>query len=71
MIKFELRQKLKENNMSIYAFSKALEISYPTAHKMAKGEVSLVKLTTLDEICTLLNCTPNDILIFTNEKGDN
>lgn len=45
-------------------FAKAIEIGYPAACKLYDGNVSKINFDTLEKICEVLHCTPNDILVY-------
>lgn len=45
-------------------FAKAIEIGYPAACKLYDGNVSKINFDTLEKICSVLHCTPNDVLIM-------
>ena len=40
-------------------------INRSTASKLYRGEVEFVRLGHLEKLCSLLRCTPNDLLSFT------
>lgn len=67
-MKISIANKLKENNMSRYQLAAKTDITYPTIDKMYKSKSLSVKLDNLEAICRVLNCTPNDILIFDDEQ---
>ena len=56
--------------MSRYELAKRIGVTYPTITAIYNSEVSSVKFDTLESICLELNCTPNDILCFSNKTED-
>jgi DNA-binding Xre family transcriptional regulator len=54
-----------DNPYNLFA-TKGFSSSY--ASKLAKGKVSGMKLSTLERVCKILNCTPNDLLEWIPEK---
>lgn len=40
-----------------------MQIGYPAACALYEGTTSRISFDTLENICKVLNCTPNDILI--------
>lgn len=45
-------------------FAKAIEIGYPAACKLYEGDVSKINFDTLEKICNVLDCTPNDVFLM-------
>lgn len=61
-MKLSIKQKLDEKNMSRYELAKRIGVTYPTIDKIYKGESTAIKLDILQELCKVLDCTPNDII---------
>ena len=59
-----IRDQLKQKNMSRYELAKRIGITYPTIDNIYKSNSVSIKFETLEAICIELNCTPNDILVF-------
>ena len=55
-------EKLKEAGYSTYRIKQEKLIAQATLTKIRAGEP--VHLTTIDTICKLLNCQPNDIMEY-------
>lgn len=62
-----IQDKLKEIGMSRYELAKRIGVTYPTIDNIYKGASTSIKLEILENICKVLNCTPNDILIWDKE----
>lgn len=62
-MKLSIQNKLKEKNMSRYELAKKIDVTYPTIDKIYKGESTAIKLKTLESICKVLDCSPNEILV--------
>ena len=62
-MKLSIQNKLKEKNMSRYELAKKINVTYPTIDKIYKGESTAIKLETLESICKVLDCSPNEILV--------
>ena len=65
-MKISIQNKLREMNMSKAELSRKLEVSYPTVLEICNGTAVSIRLDTLEKLCRILQCTPNDILIFEN-----
>lgn len=61
-MKINIIHKLKEANLSRYELAKRIGITYPTIDKIYKGNSTSIKFDILEQICKILECTPNDIL---------
>lgn len=66
MLKINIQEILKQKNMNRNQFAKLMQINYPTACKLYEGETSRISLDMLENICIVLECTPNDVLISDN-----
>ena len=42
---------------------------HSSAKEILSGKATSIKLSTLNNLCVTLNCTPNDILNYTNTDG--
>lgn len=66
-MQISIQDKLKEIGMSRYELAKRIGVTYPTIDNIYKGTSTSIKFEILENICNVLNCTPNDILIW-NKK---
>ena len=63
MLKIDIQEKLKEKSLNRNQFSKLMKIGYPAACALYDGTTSRISFDTLENICKVLECTPNDILV--------
>lgn len=63
MLKINIQDKLSERKMNKNQFSKLMQIGYPAACALYDGTTTRISFDTLENICKVLDCTPNDILI--------
>lgn len=63
MIKINIQNKLAERNLNKNQFSKLMQIGYPAACALYDGTTTRISFDTLENICKVLKCTPNEILI--------
>lgn len=68
-MKISIQNKLREMNMSKAELSRKLEVSYPTVLEICNGTAVSIRLDTLEKLCNILQCTPNDILTFENNSN--
>lgn len=67
-MKLNIKDQVDKLDISKNKLAQQLGISYPTMLDMYSGESTSIKLDTLEKLCHILQCTPNDILIFDNTK---
>ena len=63
MIKLNIKNKLAEKGLNKNQFSKLVQIGYPAACAIYDGETTKISFDTLERICKVLECTPNDIIV--------
>ena len=64
-MKLNIKNRMKELNITRYEMAQKIGVTYPTIDKIYKGDSTSIKFDNLEAICKVLKCTPNDIL-----KGD-
>ncbi len=62
-MKINIDEILKQRNQSRYWLAKETGITYPNIANLCNGKTSSIKFETIDKICRVLQCTPNDIFI--------
>ena len=62
MLKINIQNKLKEKGLNKNQFAKLMQIGYPAAYALYDGTTTRISFDTLENICKVLECTPNDIL---------
>ena len=71
MLKINIQDKLSERNLNKNQFSKFMQIGYPAACALYDGTTTRISFDTLENICKVLDCTPNDILISDDPQLQN
>lgn len=61
-MKFTIKEQLAKQNLSVYWLAKESGVSYSYMDNIIKNKTNSIKLDTLEQICILLKCTPNDII---------
>ncbi len=61
MMKLNVVTLLNENGKTKYWLYKRLGMSYQNFNKMINNETASIKYDILEQICSLLNCKPNDV----------
>lgn len=68
-MRLNFKTQLEEAGISRYKLAQLLGVTYPTITKMYNGEVLSINLNTLEQLCLILKCSPNDILIFEDSNN--
>jgi DNA-binding Xre family transcriptional regulator len=63
-IRVMIPQLMAEHDMNITRFAELMNISRPTAGKLAKGKLPWIRVDQLIRICELFNVRVEDILIY-------
>ena len=63
-MKLNIKTLVDSKGMNRNQLSKELKIGYQAACNLYTGNVERIYFDTLESLCHVLNCTPNDILIF-------
>ena len=67
MIQLDVLRILEEQGKTKYWLYKQLGMSYQNFSKMVNNETKPIRYENLETMCLLLNCTPNDLLVITED----
>ena len=67
-IRLDIDRILKERGRTAYWLAKQLEIGHGNLYRYRKGQINAVNLNLLARMCTLLECTPGDLLLLEDPK---
>ena len=59
---------LENRGKTRYWLSKETGITYQNIKKLADNKTNSIKFELIENICNVLECTPNDLFLLTNEK---
>ena len=69
MIKLDVQRILDEQKKSRYWLVQALNSNYETINRLCDfGSVS-IHLKTIEKLCNALECEPNDLFVFYDDKN--
>lgn len=71
MIRFNIQPILEARGRTRYWLAKQMGMSYPNVTKLVKGESRAVHLTTIEVLCQVLDCTPNDLFEIDFDEPEN
>lgn len=63
-MRLNFKQFIDTSGFTQTQIAKELNISYPTINNLYNGTAKSIYFDKLEELCTLLHCTPNDVLIM-------
>ena len=64
MIKFNVQNILNEKKKTRYWLVKNLESDYKTVDRICKNTSTRLYLETIEKLCDVLECTPNDLFVI-------
>ena len=67
MIRLRVLELLAQNGKTKYWLYKQLGMSYQNFSRMVNDQTKSIRYETLETLCLLLDCTPNDLLEITDE----
>ncbi len=67
MIKFNILKLLNDKGKTKYWLNKQLGMSYGNFIKMVNNETKMIKLENIEALCQILECTPNDLFVITDD----
>lgn len=67
-MRLNIKSLVDQKGMNRNQLAKELKIGYQAACNLYDGNVQRIYFETLQNLCNVLNCTPNDILIL--DKDD-
>jgi len=68
MLKLNAERLLEERGKTKYWLYKQLGMSYQNFNKMLNNETKSIRYENIEAMCQLLECTPNELLIFVEEE---
>ena len=67
MLKLNVIKLLEEKGRTKYWLYKQLGMSYQNFSRMINNETCSIKYENIEAMCQLLECTPNELFVFTDE----
>lgn len=64
MIKINIKKLVDSKFKNINQFALAMNLATLNAKKLYEGDSTRISLDVLERLCSVLNCTPNDIFYF-------
>ena len=64
MIKMNVQNLLNKKGKTRYWLVKEMQTTYKTVNKLCDNTLTGLQLETIEQLCEILDCTPNDLFIF-------
>ncbi len=64
LIKMNVQNLLDERHKTRYWLVKQMQTTYKTVNKICDNSLTGLQLDTIEKLCGILGCTPNDLFIF-------
>ena len=64
MIKMNIQALLDEKKKTRYWLVKQMQTTYKTVNKLCDNTLTGLQLETIEKLCQILDCEPNDLFIF-------
>lgn len=61
MIKMRVQEILNQKNKTRYWLVKEMQTTYKTVNKICDNTLSGLQLDTIEKLCNILDCSPNDL----------
>ncbi len=66
MINMNVQKLLDERNRTRYWLVKQMQTTYKTVNKICDNTLTGLQLETIEKLCQILECTPNDLFSIEN-----
>ena len=61
MIKLNVQELLDSKNKTRYWLVKNMDTNYETVNRLCDNHAVAIQLDTIERLCTVFKCTPNDL----------
>lgn len=66
MLQINVDALLEARGVTRYWLSKQMAMEYQNVVKLAEGKTTAIRFETLETLCLVLDCTPNDLFTILN-----
>lgn len=68
MVTLDVLRLLEKKGKTKYWLYKQLGMSYQNFNKMVQNETKSIRYDNIEVLCQLLECTPNELFLFTEDE---
>lgn len=69
LIKLQIEEQLKNINKTKYWLCQNMNITSRNLNRIIRGETKLISFKYIEQLCKLLECTPNELIAIISEKN--
>lgn len=62
-MRLNIKNLVDAKGLNKHQFAQLIQVSYPAACNLYDGKTERIYFDTLERICKVLECTPNDIIV--------
>lgn len=70
MIKLNLPVLFAQKGMRVIDAEKKVDLARSTLYRLYNNEATRIDFDSIEKLCKLLECTPNDLFIISEDKAD-
>lgn len=67
MIQMRVQELLNEKKKTRYWLVKQMQTTYKTVNKICDNTLTGLQLDTIEKLCSILDCQPNDLFKISNQ----
>ena len=68
MIQMRVQELLNEKKKTRYWLVKQMQTTYKTVNKICDNTLTGLQLDTIEKLCSILDCQPNDLFKISNQQ---
>ncbi len=69
LIKLQIEEQLKKINKTKYWLCQNMNITSRNLNRIIRGETKLISFKYIEQLCKLLECTPNELIVIISKKN--
>ncbi|MEE0097558.1 MAG: helix-turn-helix transcriptional regulator [Oscillospiraceae bacterium] len=69
MVRLNVLELLRQQGHTKYWLYIQLGMSYQNFNKMVNNQTASIRYENIEALCQILNCTPNDLFVFEDDKA--
>ena len=71
MIKLNLRVLFAQKGMRVIDAEKKVDLARSTLYRLYNNEATRIDFDSIEKLCKLLECTPNDLFLISEDESEN
>lgn len=70
MIRLNVLELLERKGKTKYWLYRQLGMSYQNFNRMIRNETRAIRYENIEALCLLLDCTPNELFLFSDDEAE-